>query len=182
MNSSLFSDPADSASEFAVQIDTVVSDILDAHCPKQTRTKLVSSSTHRDNRWLSQDAINAKRERRRLERLWRTHGHEHDRAAYRKACRVANKAINASRRDQYAEKIRSSGSDSRKRWSAIRDVLHSSGTVDVQEGDRTLCETFAAFSTNKIRSVKAAIAASLTGREIDSLRADGTFRPKNSYK
>ena len=175
MNSSLFNDPADSASEFAVQIDTVVSDILDAHCPKQTRTKLVSSSTHRVNRWLSQDAINAKRERRRLERLWKTRGHEYDRAAYRKACRVANKAINASRRHQYVEKIRSSGSDSRKRWSAIRDVLHSSGTVDVQAGDRTLCETFAAFFTNKIRSVKAAIAARLTGCEIDALRADGTF-------
>ena len=72
-------------------------------------------------------------------------GNRHDRAAYRKACRVANKAITASRRNQYAEKIRSSGSDSRKRWSAIRDVLHSSGTVDVQAGDRTLCQTFAAF-------------------------------------
>ena len=85
------------------------------------------------------------------------------------------KPSTASRRNQYAEKIRSSGSDSRKRWSAIRDVLHSSGTVDVQAGDRTLCETFAAFFTNKIRSVKAAIAARLTGCEIDALRADGTF-------
>ena len=54
-------------------------------------------------------------------------------------------------------------------------MLHSSGTVDVQTGDRTLCETFAAFFTNKIRSVKAAIASRLTGCEIDALYADGTF-------
>ena len=38
-----------------------------------------------------------------------------------------------------------------------------------------MCETFAAFFTNKIRAVKAAIAARLTGCEIDALRADGTF-------
>ena len=50
-----------------------------------------------------------------------------------------------------------------KRWSAIRDVLHSSGPVDVQTGGRTLCETFTTFFTNKIRSVKAAIATRLTG-------------------
>ena len=58
-NSSLFTDPVETADEFAVQIDKVVTDILDVHCPLQTRTKLSSSSSHRDSRWLLADAISA---------------------------------------------------------------------------------------------------------------------------
>ena len=174
-NSSLFTDPAESADEFAVQIDRVVTDILDVHCPLQTRTKLSSSSSHRDNRWLSAEAFSAKRERRRLERLWKSRGLEHDRAEYRKACRVANKALIASRCRSYTEMIQAAGLDAWGRWSAIRDVLHSSGSVEVNLGGQTLCDSFSSFFTNKIRSVKAAIAAKLAGSTIDPLRFDGTF-------
>ena len=66
--SSLYTDPANTADKYAEQIDSVVSGILDSHCPLQKRTKLSPSLSHRDNRWLSQEAILAKRERRRLAR------------------------------------------------------------------------------------------------------------------
>ena len=173
--SSLFNDPAETADEFAVQIDSVVTGILDAHCPLQTRTKLSSSSSHRDNRWLSPEAISAKRERRRLERLWKSRGLEHDRAEYRKACRTANKAIIASRCRHYTEKIQAAGSNTRERWSAIRNLLHSSGSTDANLGGRHQCDLFMNYFVNKIRSVKAAIAAKLAGVNINALRSDGTF-------
>jgi len=45
-------------------------------------------------RWLSDEAIGAKRLRRRLERRWRFTGLEADRINYRRACRDANRLIN----------------------------------------------------------------------------------------
>ena len=173
--SRLFSAPEETASKFAEQIDTVTSEILDAHCPLQTRTKLASSSSHQDNRWLSPDAISANRERRRLERLWKSRGREDDRAEYRKACRRANKEIIASRRQHYTGKIQAAGSSPRRRWSAIRELLHSTQPVNVLPGGKRLCETFASFFDQKINSIKAAIASKLAGNNSDALRADGAF-------
>jgi len=50
---------------------------------------------------LSQDTINAKRERRRLERQWRRTQLDSNRIVYREACRHANKFINGCRHNFY---------------------------------------------------------------------------------
>jgi hypothetical protein len=64
--SALFTAPADYAEQFAEQLDSVTAAVLDRHCLLQNRTKL--SPSRRGNHWLSKEAIDAKRERRRLER------------------------------------------------------------------------------------------------------------------
>jgi hypothetical protein len=68
--SKLFTAPEESADGFAHQLESVVLDVLDKYCPLQTRTKF--ASTRRDCRRLSAVAVQAKRNRRRLERQWRT--------------------------------------------------------------------------------------------------------------
>ena len=85
----LHTNPANTADGFAEQLDTVVTRILDLHCPLQERRRF--ASTRRDNRWLSSDAVAAKRERRRLERQWRSTRNVDHYTAYRKSCRRANK-------------------------------------------------------------------------------------------
>src|SRR5208282_4613989 len=114
--------PACTAEEFADQLDSTITRILDVHCPLQSRCKLVPN--RRENRWLSTDAVAAKRSRRRLERKWRSSHSQDDYVAYRRECRVANKAIVQSRHEFYSRRIRDAGSDPRKRWSVIRDALH----------------------------------------------------------
>jgi len=66
LHSELYTDTANTTDEFADQLDTVISKILDHHCPLQRRKRF--ASTRRDNRWLSPEAVDAKRQRRRLER------------------------------------------------------------------------------------------------------------------
>jgi len=44
-------------------------------------------------RWLSDEAVTARRLRRRLERQWRSTGSDTDRVKYRQACRQANRLI-----------------------------------------------------------------------------------------
>jgi len=50
-HSELFIQPAETADEFAVQLDQITSKLLGVHCPLQKRRQL--ASTRRDGRWLS---------------------------------------------------------------------------------------------------------------------------------
>ena len=66
MQLELFLQPATTTHGFANQLDIVITNILNKHCPLQTRRKIVP--TCQVNRWLSECAVEAKRVRRRLER------------------------------------------------------------------------------------------------------------------
>ena len=70
--------------------------------PLRTSNKRLSNN---NTKWLSAEAVKAKRLRRRLEKRWITSGHSDDRTAYRQACRRANKLINDLRRSYHSEMI-----------------------------------------------------------------------------
>lgn len=64
-----------------------------------------------------------------------------------------------SRQQFYKERIVEVSADSRKRWTAIRDVLQLSDTTDIRltRECRSLSEKFAAYFVEKIRKFKTAI-------------------------
>ena len=134
-------------------------------------------SSRRNSRWLTREAVIAKRDRRRLERKWRSSRDEVDFVAYRRMCRAANTAIIKSRHDYYSKRIGAAGSDPRKRWSVIRDVLHqterheSNTNADCQ----SLCDRFVDFFDDKIRKIKSLIAQRLNGTESDPTVSDAVF-------
>jgi hypothetical protein len=66
LSSELYNNPADNVDDCADKLDTVITEIFDRHCTLQEWRKYVP--TRRDNRWLSKDAVDAKRKRRELER------------------------------------------------------------------------------------------------------------------
>ena len=131
-------------------------------------------STHRDARWLSTAAKDAKRERRRLKRWWRSTHCADDYIAYGKSCRKANKAIIESRGQFYSDKIEAAANDSRRRWSAIRDVLHQTTERELRSEQESaqLCNGFSTFSVDKIRKIKAAIKVRLGDSSDDALLSD----------
>jgi Reverse transcriptase (RNA-dependent DNA polymerase)/Endonuclease-reverse transcriptase len=173
-NSALFTSPAESAEQFAEQLDSVTTAVLDRHCPLQTRTKF--SSLRRDNHWLSTEAVNAKRERRRLERKWKTHHEANDRIKYRAACRSANEAIMKSRRQMYAERFLAADSNPHRKWSVIRDVLHTTQAPEIMTpvNSKLLCDSLAEFFVTKIRNISSNILSRIStlGRDSDALYAD----------
>ena len=63
----LFTDPANTVEEFSSQLREVVTIELSKACPLKARTCRTSNST---SRWLSVEANEAKRNRRKLERIW----------------------------------------------------------------------------------------------------------------
>jgi len=126
-------------------------------------------------RWLDPEAIAAKQLRRRLERRWKKFGLESDRVAYRAACHHANVLINKSRSRHQYKHIVDAGSNPRRVWSAVKDLLyinqHDPITAPTDE-DTAFCKTLAAFFVNKVRNIKAAISLSLAGQKFDPLSSD----------
>jgi len=98
------------------------------------------------------ETVNAKRERRRLDRKLKIHHKEGKRILYQAACRTAIEAIMKSLRQLYSERIRAADSNPRRKWTVIRDVLHSTQApailtpVDI----KLLCDALAEFFINKI--------------------------------
>ena len=98
----------------------------------------------------------------KLERQWKSSKSEADRYAYRRACRRANKLINASRWDNFRSQL-SIATDCKERWKIAKEVLHSTRSVHERSTDelKQLCLKFAVYFVDKICSLKASIAATL---------------------
>ena len=119
--SSLFNAPASSAE----QIEQEVTTALNKFAPLRRRHRRPSKHV---TRWLSQDAINAKRQRRKLERVWKRSGQEIDRVAYRRSHRRANKLINASHFKFFQDELESA-TDCKEPWRICKLLLNSGHSV-----------------------------------------------------
>ena len=174
--SELFTSPACTANEFADQLDNIVVNILDRYCPIQERSKFASN--RRDGRCLSDDAVDAKRIRRQLERKWKSTRKEADYTAYRKACRTSNKLIVSSRQEFYRKRIRAACDNPRTRWAALRDVLHLTNVTEFLSERKCsyLCDSFATYFIGKIRNIKSAIKCQLADSQTDPLQSDPAYR------
>ena len=84
-----------------------------------------------------------------------------DYVRYRKACRVANKHITETWRQFYTDCITATADDTRRRWAAIRDVLHTTNSEPPRsiEDSEKLCNSCATFSSNKTINLKTVISA-----------------------
>ena len=120
--SSLFTSPAETAETFATHLRDFISSEFDKLAPLKTVTR--KSGGKPINRFMSKEANEAKRMRRRLERRWKRTSDESDRSTYRCHCRLTNQLINESRRVYYAERIGDITVDSKKRWNVVKKLLH----------------------------------------------------------
>ena len=156
----IFSQPATDVDAYVDQLDSVLTELLDKHAPVRTSHRRPPKKI---SRWLSDEAITAKRLRRRLERRWRSTGSDADRVNYRRACRDANRMINDSRRDHFRCRIESAGSDWKQRWRVVNELLHSRDT-DKSRTDTENCDlskSFAEYFVSKIDKLREAALGTL---------------------
>ena len=160
-SSELFTQPAATVDDFADQLKTVVMQVLDRMAPLHTGVRRPAKPA---TRWLSNEAIDAKRLRRRLERRWLTTKDEVDRINYRRVCRSTNKIINKSRSSYYNTMLQDCCDEPAKRWGIIKELLHSTDSDNTRTDDecRELCNTFSSFFVSKIASLKLAINDKIT--------------------
>ena len=133
-SSALYTTPAESADSFADQFDVIVAELLNRHAPLVRRTKVPGKNA---DRWLSPEARSSIRERRRFERRWKSTGSEKDRKEYRIACRRTNVLIIESRRLHSVRRLQEAGTDARKRWSVVKDVLHTANQSEIHSASES---------------------------------------------
>jgi len=152
---------SDDVDSFCVQIQSLVTTVLDSLAPLKSRTKRRGK---RVNRWLSDEAVAAKRTRRQLERHWKRTGTEVDRLAYRAACRAANDKINASRSAYYTQQLTEAAGDQKAIWRLTRTLLHSDDnqpTTSPRDAAK-LCDQFCLFFTDKLQRIASTVATRLS--------------------
>jgi len=154
--------PKSTANEFAIQLRDDVIKVLDEIAPLKKVTKRRGKRTAD---WLSTEAKDARRARRRLERRYRGTKTESDRAAYRSACRAANKLIKQSRRDHITKRLVDASNDPRQRWRITNELLHTSDekhrtSIDITDGQK-LSDKFCDFFINKVCTIRRTITDSL---------------------
>ena len=125
---------------------------------------------------MSDEAVTAKRLRRRLERQRRSTGSDTDRVKYRQACRQANRLINESRKTYFKRRIETAAGDWKQRWRIANELLYSRDTYETGTDTENshLSKSFAGYFASKIRRFrKAAVAAlrSTPRRDVGSPRA-----------
>ena len=166
----LFTDPANTVEEFSSQLRKVVTIELNKVCPLKTRTCCPSNST---SRWLSVEAREAKRNRRRLERVWLRTKNEADRLNYRASCRRANILINNSRKKHFSDTL-DSCSNPKQRWKTVNNILHPQSRNTSANTTSITSTSFLNFFTSKIDKLKQTIVSRIAQFNLPSPLPDPT--------
>ena len=162
LSSSLFSSPDPTVDGYANQMETELTSILDKVAPLKTGHR---TGPRKAKNWLSPEAVDAKKRRRRLERRWKASNSEPDRLAYRAACSSANKLITTSFAASNLERINEASKNPKRLWTTIKSILHSSPPNEQLSPpiSQSLANSLASFFYQKIVSLKDSIALKLQG-------------------
>ena len=143
-------------------METELTSILDEVAPLKTGHR---TGPRKAKNWLSPEAVDAKKQRRRFERRWKASNAEPDRLAYRAACSSANKLITTSFAASYLERINEASKNPKRLWTTIKSILHSSPPIEQLSPhiSQSLANSLASFFYQKIVSLKDSIASKLQG-------------------
>ena len=142
-------------------METELTSILDEVAPLKTGHR---TGPRKAKNWLSPEAVDAKKHRRRLERRWKASNTEPDRLAYRAACSSANKLITTSFAAANLERINEASKNPKRLWTTIKSILHSSPPNEQLSPpiSQSLANSLASFF-HQIVSLKDSIALKLHG-------------------
>jgi len=159
-NSPSSTTPADNPDDQAEMLNVDLTAALDHFAPLCIRTRRTSKP---ETRWLSPQAREAKRKRRRLERRYAKTKSERDRCAYRAACRSANDLITKSLSTHICNEVESAAENPRLLWKAVNRLLHpcAGGSWHDNLETNKLAEDLCSFFKNKVQMVKNKIASKL---------------------
>ena len=158
MSSTLFSNLHSTVDGYSDQMETVITSVLDKMAPLKTGRR---SGPRRVRNWLSPEAIDAKKRRRRLERRWKASN----------ASLIALRAhpqtnwITKSRAASNVECINEASKNPKRLWSTIKSLLHSSPpskqlSLSISQ---PLTNSLASFFHQKIVALKESISLKLRG-------------------
>ena len=162
LSSSLLSNLHPTVDGYADQMKTEITSVLDKLASLKTGRR---SGPRRARNWLSPEVIEAKKQRRRLERRWKASNAEPDCLSYRAACSSTNTLINKSRAASNVECINEAFKNSKRLWSTIKSLLCSSPPSEQLSPciSQPLANSLATFFCQEIVALKESISLKLRG-------------------
>jgi hypothetical protein len=150
--SPLLQNPAKTATSLYHQYHSVMTELVDRHAPLKSRT---CSSRPKDP-WISDEAQELKRDKRRWERKWRNTGFAFDKKTYMARVHQFNRMMSKSKNDWYTKIINENKDDPRKLWNSINQILHRNETSPLPDcSDLTiLANKFGSFFKSKIEKIR----------------------------
>ena len=101
--------------------------------------------------WYNENLRDAKRVRRKLERVWRTHGREPDRLAYRHQCGIVAQLLTSAKTNYYTTKVEECRGDQKALSRLTNSLLKKQMTqLPSGESDIVLANTFGNVFSDKI--------------------------------
>ncbi|XP_063951799.1 uncharacterized protein LOC135153255 [Lytechinus pictus] len=150
--------PTNDASDMAVQYNTVLKQLLDKHAPKQS--KLVSLRPKAP--WYTDKVREAKRAKRRAERILKKSGLEINRQIYKETCKSYNAIIHQSKSQYLTDEI--AQCDTKQLFQFTQRL--SCPTAQVlpdNESDTGLANDFGLFFYSKIQNIISSLNPKKTG-------------------
>ena len=134
------------------QYNTQLTAILDKQAPLTTRTILV----HPDTNWYTEAVREAKRDRRRKERVFRKTGLEVHKMIYRDACLKVNLEIEKAKTNHYSLRVEECGGDQKKLFCVLDKIMHrgKSSSLPRHDDPTELAERFCQFYTDRIQGIR----------------------------
>ena len=127
--------------------------LLDKHLPVRKMTRRVEPLTP----WFDADCVGAKRNVRRLERLYHRSSFMSDRKKWVEAICAMHALFSAKERAFWEKRIESVAGDSKKCWRAMNKLMCKTSNSKIPDG--LTAEAFSRFFAQKVEAVRAATAA-----------------------
>ena len=118
--------------------------------------------------WFKGDTIKeAKLEKRKLEKQWRKSKLEVDRQMFKTARNIFSHLIDVAKKSYYNEKINQCGSDQKKLFSVINDLMHHKDQPKLPSGSPSeLVDSVSEYFVHKIENIRNKITNAVTDSEM----------------
>lgn len=151
-NSDLHKNPNTTPDGLYQQYHDTLSSLLDKHAPLQSRRLKKRPGVPHNSK-----IIQAKKDKRRLERKWRQCKSPYNRSRFRQQINYCNNLLRAEKYKLYSDKISASSNDPKKLWKEINHILHKSPEPTLPNHDSlsSLVEMFSTYFIDKIDNIRA---------------------------
>ena len=152
LDSDLHKHPLTTPESLYQQYHSTLSSLLDKHAPLKS-----GCLKKRPGVPLNPKIIQAKKDKRHLERKWRQCKSPYNRSRFRQQINYCNNLIRAEKYKLYSEKISFASDDPKKLWKELNHILHKSPapTLPTHDSLPSLVEMFSSYFLDKIDNIRA---------------------------
>ena len=142
----------ESVDDAVSKYNSVLSDVLDKHAPKCTKSVVVREVVP----WMTEEILVAKRERRKREKLWRKSSLTVDRLEYQTQCNVVRLAVKNSKEKYFIDKISDCAGDQKKLFKIVDSLLGRAkpNSLPTASSSFLLADEFNQFFALKISKIR----------------------------